>query len=355
MTLPSSLDRRRFLQLTAGGLAGIAGASLLGACGSSATGSISALEDAAVSAFPMNLQLSWLKTVEFGGSYMAETKGYYAAKKVAVSLTAGGPDVDPNPLVANGKAFVGLTGLDQVSQAINQGAPLKVVGVLFQKNPFCVVSRADNPITKPTDLYGKKIGVAAGNSTAWNAFLKLNKLDVSKITVVPAQFDPTPVATGEYDGQVVFIDNEVIQLQEKGLKTATMLFEDFNYHLVTDVYIVNTSTLSDKTKRAALVRFLQADLKGWQDALANPAAAAALTVDKFGKGTGLDLPQQVGEAKAQVPLISDAYTKAHGLGFFTAASLAPDFKTLAASGIKASADFVDASVIQDVYQGKTTL
>lgn len=360
MPADAPMERRRFLQVVGGG---VLGAAALAACGSSSKKTTTATSPSTsgsagattASTFPLSFQLSWLKTVEFGGSYMAETKGYYKDQHVDVTLLAGGPNVDPIPLVTNGKAFVGLTGLDQAADAINQGAPVKVVGVLFQKNPFCVVSRSSKPIRTPTDLYGKKIGVAASNTTAWNAFLALNHLDVSKITVEPAQFDPTPVATGEFDGQVVFVDNEVIELQQKGVKTVTLLFEDFNYHLVTDVYVVNKSTLADSTKRAALVRFLHADLRGWHDALADPAAAARLTVNDFGKGTGLDLAQQVGEARAQVPLIRDAYTNTHGLGFFTTASLAPDFKTLAASKISASAAMVDDSVIAEVYAKGTTL
>jgi len=349
MSSGTPLDRRRFLQLAAGGAAATAGAAVLGS-GSVAQAATRARLTSS-STFSLAYQLSWLKTVEFAGSYIADTKGYYKAHGLDVDLLAGGPNVDGIPLVTNGKAFVTTTGLDQASQAINQGAPIKVVAVLLQKNPFCVVSRADNPIRKPTDCYGKKIGVAASNSTAWNAFVSLNNLDVSKIHVEPAQFDPTPVATGEFDGQVVFIDNEVIQLQEKGLKTATMLFEDFNYHLVTDVYAVNTSTLADATKRAALVSFLKAEIQGWKMAIANPKYAASLTVNDYGKGTGLDLKQQIGEATTQIPLINDAYTKKHGLLYFTSAALAPDFKTLKASKIVASPSKVlDDTVIADVYK-----
>ena len=40
-------------------------------------------------------------------------------------------------------------------------------------------------------MIGKKIGVQATNEAVWNAFLKANNIDPSKINKVPVQFDPT--------------------------------------------------------------------------------------------------------------------------------------------------------------------
>jgi len=362
-------DRRSFLRFGAYGAVGLAGGAVLAACGSSSkTASSSTTAAAAAGAssttvasgvtlsnYKMSFQLSWLKDVEFAGSWIADSMGYYKTNGLDVSLLAGGPNTAVEPVINQGTALIGLDGIDTISGAINQGSDLKIVGVLFQKNPFCVVSKAATNIVAPTDLYGKKIGVAAGNLPAWNAFLALNKLDVSKIHVEPAQFDPTPVATGEFDGQVVFIDNEVIQLNEKGVKTATMLFEDFNYHLGTDAYVVQASSLTDPTKRAAIVAFLKAELKGWEYALANPTVATNLSVNDYGKNTGLAYTQQLAEMTAQTPLISTPYTTAHGLAYFDSSTTTPWLATLAASKITATAAMFDSSILTEVYQGKSTI
>jgi ABC-type nitrate/sulfonate/bicarbonate transport system substrate-binding protein len=375
---PRPLDRRAFLRLGATGTLGLATAALLEACGSSSKSSSSATTTSATAtsatstasattaagatpttmssaAYPLSFQLSWLNTVEFAGSYFAEKNGYYGSNGVAVKLLPGGPNVSVEPLIAQGTAFVGQSGIDQIAQAVNNGAALKIVAMLFQRNPFCVVSKASTPIKTPQDLLGKKIGVAAANQTAWNAFVKLNKLDASKIHNVPVQFDPTPVATGQVDGQVVFVDNEVIQLQLKGVQTATLLFEDFNYHLATDAYAVLKSTLTDTKKRQALVGFLRGDIKGWQDALAQPEAAAHLTVDQYGKTIGLGYDQQLGEMKAQTPLIQNAYTQTHGLATIDPSAISTWLTTLSTSGITASESLFDLTVLPEVYQGKTSL
>jgi ABC-type nitrate/sulfonate/bicarbonate transport system substrate-binding protein len=348
---PENINRRSFLKLGAG----LAGAGLLAACGKSSSSSAGSTSTTAAAAAPMSFALSWLETVEFAGSYLAAEHGYDVANGVDVTIIPGGPNVQNLATLVNGKCLVTESGIDQTAEAIKQGAPIKMIAVLYQKNPFCVVSRAEKPIHTPSDMFGKKIGVAAGNDVAWKAFVALNKIDVSKINVLPAQFDPTPVATGEFDGQVVFVTNEVIQLNLKGIQTATLLFEDFNYHLATDAYVVRTDSLADPKARDTIVHFLRAELKGWQDAIADPTTAASLTVNKYGKNTGLALNQQLGEMNAQVPLIVDDYTKTHGLATFDAATLAPSFATLTASGVSASMAMFDTTVLPDVYQGKITL
>jgi ABC-type nitrate/sulfonate/bicarbonate transport system substrate-binding protein len=365
-----SFDRRSFLRFGTVGALGLAGTAVLGACGSSSKSSTATTATTAAAAasptttttaavalsnYKMGYQLSWLKTVEFAGSYEADSMGYYTANGLDLSLLAGGPNTAVEPVVTQGKALIGTSGLDSTAEAIGKGSPLKVVACLFQKNPFCVVSKATTNIVTPADLLGKKIGVAASNLPAWNAFVKLNKLDTSKITIVPVQFDPTPVSAGQVDGQVVFIDNEVIQLQEKGLKTATLLFEDFNYHLGTDGYIVRADSLTDSKKRAAIVAFLRAEIKGWEYALANPAASTTLTTTKYGKDTGLDYPQQLGEMNAQTPLILTDYTKAHGITAFDSTFTATWLATLAASGITASDSMFDLTILPEVFEGKSSI
>ena len=48
-----------------------------------------------------------------------------------------------------------------------------------------------------------------------------------------------------------------------------------------------------------LKAFLKAEIQGWNDAVADPAASAALAVDDYGKDQDLDLAEQTSEATAQ--------------------------------------------------------
>lgn len=268
----------------------------LAGCGSSDD---SATEAGGVT--PLTFQLGWLPTVEWGATWDADSKGYYKDAGLDLKWLPGGANVATDTVVTSGKADVGSSSADRVALAVEQGAPLKIIGAAFQKSTYCIVSRAGDPITKPQDMVGKRIGVAAANMTPFKLFLKINGIDPSSLTIVPVQFDPSPVANKDVDGQVVYSINEPTQLEVKGTKTHTMLFEDYGFHVLTDVYFATDETIADHADQ--LAAFLSATRHGFQDMFADPKAAAKLAVDKYGKDQGLDLAQQTLQAKAMKQVV----------------------------------------------------
>jgi len=79
-------------------------------------------------------------------------------------------------------------------RAVTKGAPLKIIGAQYQKNPFAIMSMARSR-SHPPDMYGKKIGVQVANESCGRPS-QGGRLDASKITKVPVQFDPTPLTQG---------------------------------------------------------------------------------------------------------------------------------------------------------------
>ena len=348
------LDRRQFLQRTALGAAGlaVAGSGLSTVwSGLGASGAGAATADYGELVF----QLSWVKNVEFAGSYIADTKGYYKKQGFSsVELLSGGPTVQQDAVVQSGKAFACISAPDITSSAINNGADLKIVGAQYQKNPFCVMSLKKSPIKTPEDMIGKKIGVQATNEAVWAAFLKANDIDPSKINKIPVQFDPTPLAKGEVDGWFSFFTNEPNLLKTKGVDTAIMLLNDHGYPMVSETYAVKKSTLTGD--RAKLKAALIGDIKGWTDSLADPKAGAALAATKYGKDLGLDEAEQVLESTAQNTVVSTADTKANGLFTITDELIDETIKTLALGGIAITKDkLFDLSVLKEVYAENPSL
>ena len=140
----------------------------------------------------------------------------------------------------------GISAPDVTGAAIAQGAPLKIIGAQYQKNPFCVMSRAATPILKPTDMYGKKIGVQATNESVWASFLSAAKLDASKITKVTVEFDPLPLTQGVVGRWLSFVTNEPNALKAQGFATKTFLLADYGYP-VSETYMTQQSTI-DKNR-----------------------------------------------------------------------------------------------------------
>ncbi|MCU1584310.1 MAG: hypothetical protein JWM49_866 [Microbacteriaceae bacterium] len=335
--------RRRTLSLTA---ILVAGAALLSACASTTDAAGTGSGSLGTAA----LQFVFIKNVQFAGSYFADKNGYWKKQGLAVDLMSGGPNLTVEPVVASGKALVGITHTAQAVQAINKGADLEIIGAGFQKNPFVLISRAAAPIKTPQDLAGKKIGVQALDLPVFTAFLKANKIDKSTFTIVPLQADPTPLVTGELDGIMGFYSNEPNFLRIKGVEPYTLLFDDFGYPLMEESYIVKKSSLQDKTKRAQIVALMKGESKGWSDALANVNGAADLAVNTYGKDLKLSKAQQVLAMKSEVDLVQTPDTTAHGLFWMSDKLINGTVNSLKLGGVPAKASMFTRSILDEIYK-----
>ena len=244
----------------------------------------------------LTYQLGWLPTVEWGAHWIADSDGLYEDEGIQFEWLPGGPNVSPDTVVAAGTATIGNASAEVVAAAIDEGAPLKIIGAGFKKSPFSIVSLAGSPIESPEDMIGKRIGVAAGNQTQFELFLALNDIDEGDLTVVPTQFDPSPVANGEVDGQVVYSINEPGQLNVQGIETHTMLFADFGFDVLTDVYFATEETIEQQPE--LLAAFLRATREGWTELFDDPQKGVDLTLGEYGGDQGLDEEQQLLEVEA---------------------------------------------------------
>lgn len=343
----ASPSRRAFLVgMSSLGLLALAGCGTESAAttGSSSASSFGTLE----------VQLSWLKNAEFAGEYFADSKGYYKeAGFPEVNLIAGGPGgASAETMVLSGKALVGTSSPVGVAPVIlNEGAPLKIIGTTYQKNPFTIVSLAGNPITKPEDLIGKKIGVQAGvNETLFDALLQVNKIDAGKVTKVPVQYDPQPLINGDVEGFFAYLTNEVLTLELGGHPTAVLPFADNGLPFIAESFVTTEDAIKDR--RAELKAFLLASIKGWKDAVADSEESARLAVEVYGKELGLSMDKERGQAEAQnTKLIVSEETAANGLFTISEELQEKNIEILKLAGFDTTADQIfDMSLLDEVYE-----
>ena len=341
------ITRRQFLAKGAGG---IAAAGILGALGEPA---FAAAERLAARGTKATFQLGWIANVENMGEFVAVSKGYYKDEGLDLNLVPGGPSVSVEPLVASGKALLGLSSSDYTARARLSGAKLKIVGATLQKNPSAVMSLAKNPIKTPHDLIGKKLGLQQTSYATYNAFFRANGIDPKKITYVPVQFDPAPLVSGQVDAFASFQTNQPIALAEKGIKTTTFLLADFGYNVYADAFVVSEKTLADPTARDTVKKLLRATIRGWEDALKSPASAAKLVVTGPGKTLGLKLHDQTLTARAEVPLVRVPETHKHGLFWMDSAGLAENMASMRRIGVKIKeSDLFTNELLKEIYHGR---
>ncbi len=292
------------------------------------------------------LQLSWLHSVQFGGSYIAREQAYWSDLGLDVALNPGGPNAPVEPPVVAGSALVGISAADYTAAAVAQGAPFKIIGVAMQKNPFAIASLAENPVNTPKDMEGKRIGMALANMPVLQALCTINDVDIDAIEVIPTQYDAAPLVAGQVDCLLCWATDLPVAMAIQGIEAVTMLMADHGYAVHSQTYIATDDTLANR--RDDLVALMRGETMGWNDYRADPAAAAALTVEMF-PDAGLDLPTQVMQAERQVPLMFSDLTEAEGFGWFTDETVAANIETLALLDRSVTAELWDRSILEEIH------
>jgi hypothetical protein len=86
---------------------------------------------------------------------------------------------------------------------------------------------------------------------------------------------------------------------------------------------------------------------------ANQALGLSLTMDKYGKGLGLNRKEEKMQSNDQVTLlIQNSVTKKHGLFWMAEADIEANLKSLRASNIKCNKNLFDNSLLEEIYDGK---
>jgi ABC-type nitrate/sulfonate/bicarbonate transport system substrate-binding protein len=306
----------------------------------------------------ISLQYSWIKNEEFAGEFYAYENGYYDEAGFDEVIGISGPDTGVAKLLS-GTVQVALSDAASVGAAVaEEGAPLKIIAATFQKNPFTILSLTDGGnIATPEDLIGKRIGVQDSNASVFAALLAANGISPDELTIVPVDFDPTPLMNGEVDGFMAYLTNEALTVELAGYDITNLPYADNGVPFVAEAYSVTDQYLAENED--LLTAFLIAEIKGWTDVFANPTedtvelviehynAAAAAGDLTFGDldpvKTGLALDATKG-------LISTEETEANGLFTISDELKSQTVASLAAAGWEVSVDdLFDTTIIDAIY------
>lgn len=314
--------------------------------------------DALLEAVPsVRTQLAYFPSVTYAGHYIAAERGFYRRERVGSTLLSGGPNIaSVEAVVAAGRADVGLGDIRSVVAANKQGAGLVAFAAQFQKNPGGIVSLASNPVRRPRDLVGKRIGLTPGTEVYIDAILKIHNLPL-RYSRVPVSGDPAALVNGACDAMVCYVTAQPVTLRLRGVANVAVTLSDLGLPQYGDVLFTTRRYL--RRNRRTLIRHLRATIKGYELNERNPAYGARLTVTKYGRQFNFDLHQQTVENRTQIPLMHSNLTRRKGLFWMDLAYIAgPVYAGLRAAGITrlpAPRTYVDLSILREVYRGKRKL
>lgn len=309
----------------------------------------------------ISVQYSWIKNEEFAGEFYAYENGYYDEAGFSQVNGISGPDTGVAKLLS-GTVQVALSDSASVGAAIaEQDAPLKIVGATFQKNPFTILSLADGGnILTPEDLVGKTIGVQDSNASVFRALLEANDIAAEDVTVVPVDFDPTPLMSGEIDGFMAYLTNEALTVELAGYEISNLPYAENGVPFVAEAFTVTDEYLAEN--RELIKAFLIAEIKGWSDVFSEPTESSVTLVSKYydeaaSTGEGLEAvfgaldPEKTGRAlDATKLLISTEETEANGLFTISDTLKAETVASLEGAGWTVAVDdLFDTTIIDEIY------
>lgn len=227
----------------------------------------------------INLQLGWIPGGNQIGEVAAKRLGYYDKEGIDFAIQPGGPNIDGVAIVASGRMETGqVSSSPSIMLAVSQGLPIKCFAVGAQVHPYAYFSLKKNPVRKPADLAGKRVGIQATGAILLRALLAKNNIPESAVKVVTIGADMSPLMTGQVDVVVGWLTNTTA-LKVLGPDRVDMTLWDTGVRLYALPYYATTKTLESQPK--VIEAFLRATARGWHYVQANQAQAVDLLIQEY--------------------------------------------------------------------------
>lgn len=230
--------------------------------------------------------------------FVAIDKGYFGDEGLDVEVSAGFGSLDAIPKVATGAFPIGFADINSLIRFLDQNpdAPVTAVMMTYDAPPFAVVGRKSLGVEVPKDLEGKVLGAPPPDG-AWAQFpifAAENDLDMDAITVEPVGFPTREPMLAEGNVAAVtgynfssFLNTARLGVPEDDI--SVIMMSDYGLDLYGNAVIVNTDFAAENPE--VVKGFLRAVIKGWQDSIADPAAAMTSLMERNPAGDS-DLEQR---------------------------------------------------------------
>ncbi|MBM2614953.1 ABC transporter substrate-binding protein [Actinoplanes sp. LDG1-06] len=213
-------------------------------------------------------------------AWMAREKGYFREAGLDVDIKLGAALSENLKALAAGQADFSTLDLTGGFIMAGQGkyTDFRAIAAVHQQTVVSIIAPADGPIKKPADLKGKTIGAATGsvNQALFPAYAKKAGLDPASVRWVNAspQQVPALLAAGRVDALSTFLIGRPGIEKAAGKPMTVLPYEEFLPDLYGNGIVTSTKLLESDPD--LVQRFREAAIKGLADAIADPAAAAAL-------------------------------------------------------------------------------
>lgn len=271
---------------------------------------------ATVAAQDIKFTLDFIPLGRHAPWYVALAKGYYKDEGLNVTVVPARGTADSIRAVDSGVADLGFIDIPSLVAAGADVSTIRMVAVNYQRPPYSVFSLDPGAnITQPKDMAGKEF--SAGNASLipriHQAFMKQNGVDPTTLKVV--NLDPASLVAALASRKIQSIglfamSETAIKRAVKDAKVKHMLLADHGLDIYANGIGVKEEFLQKNPE--VVRRFVRAALRGWKDALADPAEAAKLQV-KYVKALNPEIIVEELEVVRRLAVVPD--TRKNGLGW----------------------------------------
>ncbi len=257
------------------------------------------MSSASAYAEAVTLQLKWVTQAQFAGYFVAQAQGFYKDAGLEVTIKPGGPDINPQQVLAGGGADVVVDWMPSALATREKGSAVVNIAQPFKKSGMMLTCRKETGIAAPTDFKGKTLGVwFFGNEypfLSWMSQLKIPTTGgTDGVAVIKQGFNVDPLIQKQADCISTMTYNEYWQVVDAGLKPEDLVvfkYEDQGVSTLEDGLYALEGKLKDPAFVTTMAKFVKASMKGWDWARANPEAAAKIVLENDATGAQTEAHQ----------------------------------------------------------------
>lgn len=232
----------------------------------------------------LTIQLSWTHQTQFAGFYMAQRAKYFEEEGLDVVLLPGNTTDNPADVLRQGGADIAISTLRGALALGNAGQHVTNIAQIHQTSPILLMCRPSLGVASPSDILGKKIGVAGGGDLQiLDELVRMLSPEGLGVIKVPRDGTGRLLINGEAACITGVTYNELLRVENAGIPASDLLLIHPENHGVADFgdgLYVRTEQLESPEFRAQLVGLLRGLAKGWRDARKSPSLAVAQTLER---------------------------------------------------------------------------
>lgn len=253
-------------------------------------------------AVPISFQLNFTAGGYNSGFALALQREYYKEVGLTVAIVKGQGSGTTAKLVASGQAGLAYADAVAVMQVIAKGAKIKILSTMYQSGPNAINALKDSGINSITDLKGKSLGEPVGEAGTAQLPILLEAngmtLDDIKRVPMPGTSLVAALAEGQVDAIIGSTEGYNLILEELGFEVTVLPFADYGVPTVSTSILASESFLAENANSVRC--FIQASLRGWDEAIKDPDAAIEALVTTFPNDTRPDLNRRQLESAIQL-------------------------------------------------------